>query len=193
MEGLRYRPAVFLDRDGVLTEEKGYITRTSDLAIYPYARRCVARIREMGYLAVVVSNQAAVGMGLLPEKTLREMNEKLRRDTGVDAVYYCPHHPKAALAAYRLDCSCRKPAVGLFQRAAADFQIDLSGSYMIGDRASDILAGKRLGVKTVLLESGYGMERLEFDIIPDYHAQDLREACGLIAGILQERGLVWEK
>lgn len=183
MDRNSYKPAVFLDRDGVLTEEKGYITERKDLTIFPYARSCVHRIKEMGYLAIVITNQAAVGKGLLMEQSLCEMNSLLQRETGVDAIYYCPHHPQAFLSGYRLRCNCRKPNIGLYEQALADFRITLNGSYMIGDRASDILAGRNLGIRTILLESGYGKRNLEFQIEPDYYAADLCFACDLISEI----------
>lgn len=176
------RPAVFLDRDGVLMEEKGYITCEKDMTVFPYSCQCVHEIKEMGYLVIVVTNQAAIGKGLLAEEILKKMNRMLIKETGVDAVYYCPHHPQAVLPEYRKECKCRKPGTGLFEQAVSDFNIDLHDSYMAGDRALDILAGKRMGVHTILLESGYGTGNLEFNVIPDYYAPDLRSVCRIISG-----------
>ncbi len=170
----RKRPAVFLDRDGVLTEEKSYIACVRELCIFSYAAECVRVIHEKGYYAIVVTNQSGVARGLFTERRLQEMNNYLIRQTGVDAVYYCPHHPDGNVEAYRKECRCRKPGTGMIERACRDFDIDLGHSYMVGDRAGDILAGQSAGVKTVLVESGYGNARLESEVRADYVLRDLR-------------------
>ena len=170
----RKRPAVFLDRDGVLTEEKSYIACVRALCIFSYAAECVRVIHEKGYYAIVVTNQSGVARGLFTERRLQEMNNYLIRQTGVDAVYYCPHHPDGNVEAYRKECRCRKPGTGMIERACRDFDIDLGHSYMVGDRAGDILAGQSAGVKTVLVESGYGNARLESEVRADYVLRDLR-------------------
>lgn len=178
-----FKPAVFLDRDGVLTEEKGYICREEELTIFPYSHQCVRRIKELGYLAIVITNQAAIGKGILSERLLEKMNELLQYKVGVDAVYYCPHHPEAIISKYRLKCNCRKPEIGLLEQAASDFDILIKESYMVGDRASDILAGQKAGLKTILVESGYGRKNLEFQVKADYYVSDLCSACSLISDI----------
>lgn len=169
------KPAFFLDRDGVLCREEGYITSTEKLHIFDYARDCISKIHKAGYLAVCITNQAAVAKGLLEEEELMRMNEYLKAQTGLDAIYYCPHHPNA-IGRYRLNCNCRKPETGMILRAGEEFGIDLSCSYMIGDRATDILCGQRAGMKTILLESGYGTGRLEQEVTADYVKEDLRQA-----------------
>ncbi len=176
----QYKPAVFLDRDGVLTREKSYITNIADLEIFPYAKQCIHDIKQKGYWTIVITNQSAVARGMLSEKMLCRMNDYLQQETGVDAIYYCPHHPDAAVNAYRKQCDCRKPGMGMFQQAMKEFLIDKEGSYMIGDRAADILAGKNMGLTTILLESGYGTKRLEFDVKPDYVLEDLCKVCDLL-------------
>ena len=177
---MKGRPAVFLDRDGVLTEEKSYVTSVGDLTVFPYARECVRKIHEKGYYAIVITNQSGVARGLFTEQQLLEMNQYLIEETGVDAVYYCPHHPDGKIELYRKRCSCRKPGTGLFRRACKDFKIDMEHSCMTGDRAGDILAGKYAGLRTILLESGYGTTRLEFQIKPDYIVQDLRNIIAIL-------------
>ena len=173
------KPAVFLDRDGVLTEEKSYVTSVGDLTVFPYVRECVRKIHEKGYYAIVITNQSGVARGLFTEQQLLEMNQYLIEETGVD-VYYCPHHPDGKIELYRKRCSCRKPGTGLFRRACKDFKIDMEHSCMTGDRAGDILAGKYAGLRTILLESGYGTTRLEFQIKPDYIVQDLRNIIAIL-------------
>jgi len=167
------KPAVFLDRDGVLIEEKGYISSIEKMRIFPYARRCIECIHEKGYYAIVVTNQSGVARGLFSENSLKGMNNYLMQQTNVDEVYYCPHHIDGNMEKYRKSCCCRKPGTGMFKMANKKFHIDMPRSYMIGDRADDIIAGQNAGLKTVLLESGYGTEKLEKHVIPDYILHDL--------------------
>ena len=168
------RPAVFLDRDGVLTEETGYVDSVEKLRIFPYAAECIRKIHEKGYYAIVITNQSGVARGLFTEERLQEMNRYLQQYTGVDAVFYCPHHPEGIVEEYRIKCNCRKPAIGMFKDACRRFDIDMTNSYMVGDRAGDIIAGQNVGIKAILLESGYGTARLEEDVVPDYVVDDLR-------------------
>ncbi|GFI46391.1 D-glycero-beta-D-manno-heptose-1,7-bisphosphate 7-phosphatase [Lachnospiraceae bacterium] len=168
------KPAVFLDRDGVLAKEKSYVISVKDLEIFPYAAECVRKIHEKGYYAIVVTNQSGVARGMFTEEELQKMNDCLIKETGVDGVYYCPHHPEGKVKEYRKKCSCRKPGRGMFDAAGKDFDIDMQRSWMIGDQAGDIRAGKNLGFRTVLLESGYGTAGLEEETEPDYILNDLR-------------------
>lgn len=174
------KPAVFLDRDGVLTEERGYITSVENLHLFSYTEECIRQIHKKGYYAIVITNQSGIARGMFSERTLQDMNEYLKRKTGIDAVYYCPHHPNGSVEQYRRTCQCRKPETGLLEQASRDFNIDMERSYMAGDRASDILVGQRMGIKTVLLESGYGTARLEENVEPDYVMTDLRNVIGLL-------------
>ncbi|MDE7183124.1 MAG: HAD family hydrolase [Lachnospiraceae bacterium] len=168
------RPAVFLDRDGVLAEETGYVNSVERLCIFPYAAECIRKIHEKGYYAIVITNQSGVARGLFTEERLLEMNRYLQQYTDVDAVLYCPHHPEGVVEEYRIRCNCRKPAIGMFQNACRRLDIDMTNSYMVGDRAGDIIAGQNAGIKTILVESGYGTVRLEEDVMPDYVVDDLR-------------------
>lgn len=170
------KPAVFLDRDGVLTIERGYaISLIDEMEIFSYAAECVRRIREAGYYAIVVTNQSAVAKGLFTIEELMEMNHKLKSEVGVDAIYYCPHHPEGKVSEYTKICNCRKPGTGMIDQAMKDFDIDMTSSYIVGDRACDIILGQNAGIKTVLLDSGYGSERLEEDCSPDFIMKDLTE------------------
>lgn len=178
------RPAVFLDRDGVLTREKSYVTAPDQLEIFPYAAECVARIQEKGYLAIVITNQSGVARGLFSEEELLKMNDYMTERIGVDAIYYCPHYEQGIIPKYAKMCRCRKPNTGMIELACRDFNIDLSKSCMVGDRASDILTGQKAGIKTILLESGYGCARLEKPVTPDYMLDDLRGVPELLTGFL---------
>lgn len=167
------RPAIFLDRDGVLCREKGYITEKEELDIFPETRDCIELLHQKGFLAICITNQSAVARGILSEQKLQEMNEYLIRETGLDAVYYCPHHPNG-IGKYCVSCNCRKPDTGMILCAMKDFEIKKESSYMVGDRASDILCGQKAGVKTVLLESGYGSLCLESPVSPDFVYDNLK-------------------
>jgi D-glycero-D-manno-heptose 1,7-bisphosphate phosphatase len=150
--------AVFLDRDGVLCEDTDYVVSMEKMHIFPFAREAVERIHNKGYLVIVVTNQSAVARGMMAEQTVRELNDFLRGETGVDAVYYCPHLPpeRGKCGPYRIFCECRKPKTGMLIQAAGEFGICLKDSYMAGDRQSDIETGKRAGTKTVYI---YGQEK----------------------------------
>ena len=174
------KPALFLDRDGVLTEEIGYTKSIENLHIFPYVAECIRQIHEKGYYAIVITNQSGIARGLFTEETLKDMNTFLIEMTGVDAVYYCPHHPDGNVDQYTKICKCRKPEIGLLEQACNDFDIDMTRSYMVGDRAGDIITGQKAGIKTVLLESGYGLAGLEQNVTPDYVFADLRDVIDIL-------------
>lgn len=174
------RPAVFLDRDGVLTAEESYITSVKNIHIFPYVEGCIRQIHDKGYYAIVITNQSGVARGLFTEADLQEMNDHLISRTGVDAVFYCPHHPQGKIEKYKKVCHCRKPQPGMFEMACRKFKVDMKKSYMVGDRAGDILAGQNAGVRTILLESGYGTAELEYDVAPDYVLNDLRDVIKIL-------------
>jgi D-glycero-D-manno-heptose 1,7-bisphosphate phosphatase len=154
------RPAVFLDRDGTINVEKEYLHRIEDWEWVPGAIEAIRRINDMGYLVIVVTNQAGVARGYYDEAQLHALHaavDGLLDVTGahIDAYYYCPHHPEFGEIR---DCQCRKPAPGMLLAAQRDFGIDLSRSFMVGDKAIDVEAGQRAGVSPVLVMTGYGKE-----------------------------------
>lgn len=167
--------AVFLDRDGVVCREKSYITSPEQLEIYSFARPAILCLKEAGWQVYIVSNQSAIARGLMNEADLALIHWRLLQEIPVDKIYYCPHHPqeKASLP-YAMQCSCRKPAPGMILRAARENQIDLSCSYMVGDRVSDIQAGHSAGLITVLVRTGYGAES-EKQIKADWVFDNLEE------------------
>lgn len=169
-------PALFLDRDGVLNEEISYITKPDQLVLYTFAVEAINRLKEAGWKCLVISNQSAVGRGMMTEHQLREINQKLLHILPLDGIYYCPHYPpeQEEQQPYRINCSCRKPLPGLIFKAAQEHHVDLNRSYMVGDRATDILAGQAAGIKTVLVCTGYGPDRLERKVKPDYIVADLK-------------------
>lgn len=155
------RPAVFLDRDGTLIEEAGYLDRLERLVFYPFSVDAVRVLNRAGLAVVVVTNQAGIARGIFPEPFVAEAHRHVQErltagGARIDAFYYCPHHPEASVSQYRMACGCRKPQPGMLQQAAADLDIDLSGSFVVGDRWHDIEAGRTVGSRTVLVRTGYG-------------------------------------
>jgi D-glycero-D-manno-heptose 1,7-bisphosphate phosphatase len=156
----RGRAAVFLDRDGVLVRDHGPLVQLQDAEIPDDVPVALARLRRAGYVLVGVSNQTVVARGLLTEDEARALQQRiddtmvLRGGVPLDAFYLCPHHPEADVAAYRGACDCRKPAPGMLLRATAELSLDLRRSIMVGDRPSDVAAGRAAGCRTVWLHSG---------------------------------------
>jgi D,D-heptose 1,7-bisphosphate phosphatase len=181
--------AIFLDRDGVINEEVGYLDNLDKLRIIPCAYEAIKLINESGMKAVVISNQAGVARGFFTEDFVKITNEHLQtalrhKKAYIDSFYYCPHHPTEGIKPYRQDCNCRKPAPGMLLKAAQDLNIDLTKSYLVGDRFRDMEAAKKVGVKGVLVKTGYGSELLKDDgpdkatpeSKPDFIAADILEA-----------------
>jgi D-glycero-D-manno-heptose 1,7-bisphosphate phosphatase len=153
--------AVFLDRDGTLLVEVGYLNHPSLVAPYEFTARALNIARRNGFLLIGVTNQSGIARGYLSERDLAEVHRRMQTVLGktgasLDAVYYCAHHPHGTVAAYRRKCDCRKPGTALGLAAAERFDIDLSRSYMIGDKETDLLFGRNLGVTPCLVRTGYG-------------------------------------
>jgi D-glycero-D-manno-heptose 1,7-bisphosphate phosphatase len=157
------KKAVFIDRDGTINVDVGYPSSFDQVEIYPYAFEALGKLNDAGFLIVIVTNQSGVGRGFFTEAALRRIHDRLRaafadRGVRVDAIYYCPHYAPAGLPEGQEACSCRKPNPEMGRRAAADLGIDLSASYMIGDKVEDIEFGRNLGVTPVLVRTGFGAE-----------------------------------
>jgi D-glycero-D-manno-heptose 1,7-bisphosphate phosphatase len=180
------RPAVFMDRDGCLTEEVGYVNHPTRIRLLPRTAEAVRRLNQAGVPAVMVTNQTGIARGYFSEETLHAANARMQgelRAAGarLDGVYVCMHHPSEGLPPYRADCDCRKPRPGLLHRAAAELDLDLPGSVMIGDKLSDVTAGHAVGAAGVLVLTGYGRGEWEYrrhlrDVKPDHVAEDLLDA-----------------
>ncbi|HSR68363.1 MAG TPA: D-glycero-beta-D-manno-heptose 1,7-bisphosphate 7-phosphatase [Acidobacteriota bacterium] len=158
--------AVFLDRDGTVMEDVGYLDDPDGVAIFEEAIEAISALREAGFKIVIVTNQSGLARGLFTEKTLNDIHDTLRaafqhQGAPLDGIYYCPHHPQAAVARFRRHCNCRKPEPGLLRRAAEQLEIDLGRSYMVGDKVADVLAGHRAGCRAVLVRTGEGEKALE--------------------------------
>jgi D-glycero-D-manno-heptose 1,7-bisphosphate phosphatase len=153
------RPAVFLDRDGVLIEDVDLLVDEDEVQVLPEVPEALTTLSAAGFTLVVVTNQPVVARGLASEDEVQHIHRYLEerfaaKGAGIDAWYYCPHHPHATLPEYRVDCDCRKPGCGMLLTAAREWDIDLARSYLVGDRVTDIAAGAGAGCRTVLVKSG---------------------------------------
>ena len=186
------RPAAFLDRDGTLVVERGYLSDADNLELLPGVPLALQNLRAAGYALIVISNQSGVGRGLFPLARVYEAMARLRRllrahGVELDAIYFCPHRPDA-------DCPCRKPRPGLLLRAAEDQQLDLARSFMIGDKLIDPETGRHAGARGVLLRSGYGRDEerriseVEPAERPDGVFDDLASAAPWLVREAEQRG-----
>lgn len=153
--------AVFLDRDGTLIEEAGYLERLDRLIFFPYTVDAVRQLNRAGFLVVVITNQAGIARGIVREEFVSAAHADISRrlkagGAHVDAFYHCPHHPEGIRESFRMTCDCRKPQPGMLRKAAADLHIDLQQSFCVGDRWHDVDAGQAAGTRTVLVRTGYG-------------------------------------
>lgn len=147
-------PAVFLDRDGTLIRDVGYLYRQDQVEILPRVAEAIRLLRGQGFLLVVVTNQSAVARGRLTEENLGRihgaLNARLAQDGAhLDGIYYCPHHPTEGVGPYHAECDCRKPNTGMIAKAIADLGLDPSSSYVVGDKTSDMELAERIGAKGV--------------------------------------------
>lgn len=159
------RNAVFLDRDGTLLDELGYLTPDSTVHVYPYSIDAIRLLSRAGFAVVVITNQGGIGLGLYDHAFVDRTHANLSRQfeaggAPIDGWYYCPHHPDAVVPEFKQVCSCRKPATGLVTAAAKDLELDLSRSWVVGDQWRDIEVAHRTGARSVLVRTGYG-RRLE--------------------------------
>ncbi len=183
-------PAVFLDRDGTINEQMGYINHISRFHLLPGVALAIQRLNQKKIPVIIVTNQSGLARGYFPEELLTAVHEKMHRQLAeqgahVDGIYICPHHPEAKEKRYRLDCSCRKPKTGLLEQAARELNINLKSSFMVGDRWSDLRCGVRVGVTPVLVLTGYGRGDLQYigpsqQVQPAYVADDLSAAVSWI-------------
>jgi D-glycero-D-manno-heptose 1,7-bisphosphate phosphatase len=188
--------AVFLDRDGTVTEEVGYLTDLEMLRLIPGAGPAIKTLNKAGFKVVLVTNQSGVARGYFPESLVQKAHDRLaemlgREGAALDGIYYCPHHPTAGDSEYTMTCDCRKPGTGLLDKAAEDLAIDLSRSYVVGDKWSDIELAHRAGARAVLVKTGFapgdpGNVRPEHVRDPDFTAHDLVEAAEWIVGHAEE-------
>lgn len=189
--------AIFLDRDGTMNEEVGYVNHLSRFQLFDFTAEAVRLINEAGWRAIMITNQSGVARGYFPEELLlkvhRQLEESLKRQGArLDAIYYCPHHPTIGEPPYRQDCDCRKPKPGLLVRAAQDFGLDLAQCFVVGDRYRDIEMAHAAGARGVMVLTGYGLGEYEYQRAswprkPEHIAENLLEAVKWI--LLQTSGI----
>jgi len=186
------RPAVFMDRDGTLSHEVGYVNHPGRFRLYPWTVDAVRAINRAGWLAIVVTNQAGVARGYFPESVFEAVKQQLldalaAGGAHLDGFYACLHHPTVGKPPYRRDCDCRKPRPGLLRRAQAELPVDLPSSWVVGDRRSDLQLAWSVGASGALVKTGYGLGELTY-LAPswsrpaDLVAENLLEAVEAILG-----------
>ena len=187
-EALRSGQAVFLDRDGTLIDEVGYLDRIERVALYPWSIDAVRLLNRAGLRVVMVTNQSGVARGFFTEAVVDDVHRhiaSLLAEGGahIDAYYHCPHHPDGKIEAYARPCECRKPGRGLVDRAAREFGIDPSRSFVVGDRWLDVEMARAIGGRGVLVRTGYGFaeeSRPRPDLVADAIVDNLIAATGWI-------------
>jgi len=178
--------AVFLDRDGTINEEMGYINHLSRFKMFDFAPEAIRLLNESGFKVFVVTNQSGVARGYFDEKLVKKIHQNLiekikKAGAHIDEIYYCPHHPQEGQGPYRIDCECRKPKTGMIQKAKEAFNLDMSQSFMIGDRYKDVEFGRKAGMKTIMVLTGYGKgeytyQKEQWPQMPDHICEDLLDA-----------------
>lgn len=184
------RDVVFVDRDGTLNKEVNYLYKKADFELLPTVIKGIKQLNDNNFVVIVITNQPVVAKGLTDAKGVREINNELvsqveKENCVIHAIYSCPHHPNATVAALRVKCQCRKPLLGMFEKAVSDFNIQISNSYMIGDSTRDIQAGKNLGVPTFLVKTGYAGKDSAFPVSSDFVCEDFNAAVQAILTMKQ--------
>jgi D-glycero-D-manno-heptose 1,7-bisphosphate phosphatase len=179
--------AIFLDRDGTINEDPGYLGDPNKLKVFPEAGKALSELKNnLHFKLIVISNQSGIARGLITKEDVELINLKINEilaadNVSIDAFYYCPHHPDFSSEE---ECRCRKPSPQLILRASKEHNLDLTESYFIGDTVSDIQTGLNAGLKTILVKTGYGKESFSIlqkeNKIPTFVAENLLDACGFI-------------
>ncbi|MDD3052008.1 MAG: HAD family hydrolase [Candidatus Cloacimonetes bacterium] len=185
------KPAVFIDRDGNLNPDtKGFISQPQDFELFSFSAQAIKIFHEIGMLVIVVSNQSGIARGLITEQQLEDVHDKMRealeqKSTYVDAIYVCPFHVDGIIPEFSKEHPDRKPGTGMFEKAIKDFDIEISASYMIGDRYSDILFAHNCNIRSILVLTGDGENnflnnRIKWKIQPDFICDNILSAAELI-------------
>lgn len=163
----KLKRAIFLDRDGVIVAEPpAYAYKISELRLIPNSAAAIRTFNSLGFLVIVITNQAGVAKGIFKEEAISPFNQEmtkrlLRNGAQINKIYYCPHHPEAVIPEYKIDCLCRKPKPGMILQAQEEFGINLADSFLIGDKISDIQAAINAGCKPILVKTGLGKEQFQ--------------------------------
>jgi len=160
------KKAIFLDRDGTINVEKNYLHKIEDFQYEDKVPEALKILKNLGYILIVVTNQAGIGRGYYTEKDLEKLNNFLIKDSqkfggNIEKIYYCPHHPTHGVGNYKENCSCRKPENGMIEEGIKNFHIDREKSFIVGDKFSDLMAGIKSGISPILVRTGYGQRTEE--------------------------------
>jgi len=180
------RPAVFIDRDGTINEQMGYINHLSRFHLLPGVSEAIRLLNERNFLAIIVTNQSGVARGYFSIDLIHEVHSSLMntlRNNGakIDGIFFCPHYPRGKISEYTCECNCRKPKTGLIDKACETFDIDMSRSYVVGDHFTDLELAQRSNLDGIIVKTGYGLGTVSYTlpqipIKPCYVADDLLDA-----------------
>jgi D-glycero-D-manno-heptose 1,7-bisphosphate phosphatase len=181
------KPAVFLDRDGTINEQMGYINHPGRFFLLPGVAEAIRLLNANGFLTFVVSNQSGVARGYFTVELVHEIHAKMEKmlakdGARLDGIFFCPHHPGGAVPEYSVECDCRKPGVGLMEKACRRFDIDMEGSYVIGDRCLDMEMARRAGLEGILVLTGYGRGERDY-LLPGSPAKPAHVAEDLLGAV----------
>lgn len=182
--------AVFLDRDGTINEDVNYLTSKNDLIIFPRVKDALLKLKTLGFLNIVITNQSGIARGYLTEETLREIHEEMDRvldNDGkklIDEYYYSPYHIDGVIPEFSVESEDRKPGIGMIEKAVKKYDIDIKESFLVGDSLVDMKSAEKAGIRKILVKSGYGTkthnECINEGITIDYYAEDLEDASNYI-------------
>ena len=184
--------AAFLDRDGTIIVEKGYLSDPAQIELIPGSAAAIGRLNEAGYLVFGLSNQSGVAKGLFSVQAVLSINRRVMEmvsDEGgkIEEILFCPHHPQGSVAKYAVTCDCRKPAAGMVEKVKSQYAIEPVDTLVVGDKIVDVELGRAIGARSALVETGYGiseMEKIMADGLnePDVYAKNLAEAVSVLLG-----------
>jgi D-glycero-D-manno-heptose 1,7-bisphosphate phosphatase len=181
------RPAVFIDRDGTINEQMGYVNHISRFVLLPGAAEGIRLLNRHEYLAIIVSNQSGVARGYFPMELIDRVHAYMKNllakeGANIDGIFFCPHYPRGIVPEYSVACDCRKPGTGLVQKACERFDIDMKNSYVIGDRCSDIELAERSNLQGIMVTTGYGLGDIEY-VLPNKPFKPMHVAKDLLHAV----------
>ncbi|ACN99287.1 D,D-heptose 1,7-bisphosphate phosphatase [Sulfurihydrogenibium azorense Az-Fu1] len=169
--------AVFLDRDGVINVDKGYVHKIEDFEFYPNVFEALKKLQDNGFKLFIVTNQSGIAVGYYTEEDFLKLTDYMLKEfekhgIKIEKVYYCPHHENGTVEKYSIKCDCRKPESGMIRQAIKEFSVDPSKSFLIGDKENDILAAHKEGIKAALVKTGQGLKYIE-NTTADFIGEDI--------------------
>lgn len=181
------RPAVFIDRDGTINEQMGYINHISRFKILPGVSKAIKLLNENDYLVLVVTNQSGIARGYFPVELVDKIHSYMRDTLGekgarIDGIFFCPHYPGGKIKEYAFDCTCRKPETGMIDKALEMFDLDMEHSFMVGDHFTDLEFAHNCHLKGIMVKTGYGLGEVDY-ILPDFEHKPVHVAEDLLGAV----------